>query len=119
MNGERATLFVTAKLHLGSVVAGFTINEIADFSVFYDHFGPERIARKTEKIRTFVGSNLDDDVSPTSEDVFGIGDVIVWEGLSNDSIEGVFSSKIITHISIITWKCFAKAYGPQKDVSVL
>lgn len=119
MNGEGATLFVTAKLHLRSVVAGFTINEVADSSVFYNHFGPERIARKTEKIRTFVGSNLDDDVSPAGEDVFGIGDVIVWEGLSNDSVEGIFSSKKITHIYIITWKRSTKAYGPQKDFSVL
>ena len=52
------------KLHLGGVVAGLAVDKITNGSVFDDHFGPERVARKTEKICTLIGGDFDDNIGP-------------------------------------------------------
>lgn len=64
MDGERTVLAVVAEFHLRGIETGFAVDKITDGGVFDDHFGPERIAGKAEKISAFVGGDFNDDVGP-------------------------------------------------------
>ena len=66
MDGERAVFVIIMELHLGSVVAGFAVYKVANSGVFDDHFGPERITWKTEKIGAFIGGYFNNNVGPAS-----------------------------------------------------
>ena len=72
MDRERAILFVVMKFHLGGVIAGFTVDEIADGGVFDNHFGPEGIAREAEKEGAFIGSYFNYNVSPAGDNMLSI-----------------------------------------------
>ena len=50
VDGKRAMLGIVVKGHLWGVVAGFAVDKITDSGVFYNHLGPEGVARKTEEI---------------------------------------------------------------------
>ena len=86
VDGEGATFVIVVELHLGGVIAGLTIDEIADSGVFDNHFGPEGISGETEKIGAVVGENLNDNISPAGEDVGGLLNLVVWQSGSNDLI---------------------------------
>ena len=66
VDGEGAFFSVVVEFHLGSVVAGFAVDEIADFGILNNHLGPERIARETEKVGAFIGGKSDETAEPLS-----------------------------------------------------
>lgn len=78
VDGEGATFVIVVECHLGGVVAGLAVDEVADGGVFDDHLGPEGISGKTEKVGTLVGGDFDDDVGPAGEDVGGLLDFVLW-----------------------------------------
>lgn len=102
VNRERATVFVAEKFHVGGVETGFALDEVANSGVFHDHFGPERVAGKTEKVGFLVGGHLDDDVGPTSENVFGVQNFAFGQRIRNDGVEVIIWGKKISHALIIT-----------------
>lgn len=93
MDREGAVVTIIVELHLRGVKTGFTFDEIANFGVFNNHFGPKWIAGEAEKVVAAGSTSLNDDISPTSNDVFSVLDFGVFEGLSNNLVERVFSSK--------------------------
>ena len=98
MNGEGAALVVVVEFHLGGIVAGLTVDEIADGGVFDDHFGPEGVSGEAEKVGALVGNYLHDDVSPASEDVGSLFDFVVRKSIRDDLVEGIFWGEKIFHI---------------------
>ena len=98
MNGEGAALVVVVEFHLGGIVAGLTVDEIADSGVFDDHFGPEGVSGEAEKVGALVGDHFHDDISPASEDVGSLFDFMIWESIRDDLVEGILWSEKIFHI---------------------
>lgn len=93
VDGEGAVVFVVVELHLGSVETSLAFDEVADGGVFFDHFGPEGVAREAEEIIAAVSGDFDDDVGPAGEDVLGFLDFFVGEGLGDDFVERVKGGK--------------------------
>lgn len=102
VNGKWSAVLVIVKLHLRGVETGLTVDKIANSGVFYDHFGPERVAGKSEKVGFLVGGDFDDDISPTGEDMISLEDFLFGEGIGNDFVEMVVWCEIIGHGAIIT-----------------
>ena len=101
MNREGTAFVVVVEFHLGGIVAGFAVDEVADSGVFYDHARPERVSREAEEIGAFIGQNFDDDVGPASENVGGLFDFVVGKGAGDDEVEGIFDRKKIFHMAIL------------------
>ena len=76
-------LAIVMKLHLGSVKTSLAVDKVTDSGVFYYHFGPERIAWKTEEIRIIGGSDFNNDIGPASKDMLGVLDCLIWESFGN------------------------------------
>jgi len=95
VHGERAVLLVVVKSHLRGVETGFALNEITEFGVFDNHFGPEGVAGETEEEVALVCGGFDDDIGPSGDDVFGVGDFVVFEGLFDDGVKGILGSEKI------------------------
>lgn len=57
---------IITKFHLWSVETGFAFDKVANGSVFFDSFGPERISGKTEKVSGLIGFYFNNDISPAS-----------------------------------------------------
>lgn len=83
---EWAVLAIVVELHLGSVKASLAIDEIANGGIFDNHLRPEWVAWEAEKVSAVVGGNLDDDVGPAGENVFGFLDLLVRESLLDDLV---------------------------------
>ena len=86
MNGKGALFGIVMEFHLGGIETSFTFDEVADGGIFDDHFGPERVARETEKECTAISGNFDDDVGPAGDNMFGFKDVVVGESVGNDLV---------------------------------
>ena len=113
---EGAALVVVMELHVRGVETGFAFDEIADGSVFDDHFGPERIAGKTEKVGFLIGGDFDDNVGPASENMVGFENLALGESLRDDAIERVVRCEKFSHGAIIShlgvgWLPKGKKYG--------
>ena len=102
VNGKRTTVFVAKKFHMGSVETGFAFDEITDSGVFDDHFRPERVAGKAEKVGFLVGGYLNNDVGPTGEDMFGTENATFRQRIGNDGVEVIAGCEKISHATIIT-----------------
>ena len=102
MDGKGAMLVVVVELHLRGIVAGFAVNKITNSGVFDDHFGPEGVARKAEKIRALIGGDFDDDIGPTGENMLGVLNFFIGKSICDDVVEGVISSKKFSHGYIIS-----------------
>lgn len=98
MDGEGATLVVVVEFHLRGVVAGLTVDEIADGGVFDDHSGPEGVSREAEKVGALVGNYLHDNVGPASEDVGSLFDFMIRESIRDNLVEGILRGEKIFHI---------------------
>lgn len=86
MDGKGALLRIVVEFHLRGVEASLAFDEVADGGILDDHLGPERVARETEKVGAMVGGDFDDDVSPAGDDVFGLENLMVGEGVGNNLI---------------------------------
>lgn len=106
--------FVIVKLHLGSVETSLAIDKIANGGVFYDHFGPERVAREAEKVRALVCLYFYDNVGPAGEDMLGVKDLFFWKSFLDDLVERIFGGKKICHIFIIP--CYN---GDMENVKII
>ena len=76
-------LAVVVKLHLGSVETGLTVDKVAHSGVFDYHFGPERVAWKTEEICTVGSSNFDNNIGPAGKDMLSVLDSLVWKSFGD------------------------------------
>ncbi len=86
MNGERTLFFVVVEGHAGSVEASFAFDEVTEFSVFDDHFGPEGISGEAEEEVAGVSGDFEDDVGPAGEDLACRFDFMVFEGGFDDVV---------------------------------
>ena len=66
------------------VETGFAFDEIAKFGIFDDHFGPEGVARETEKESALISGGLDDDISPARNDMSGGGNFVIRKSVLDD-----------------------------------
>ena len=101
VDGEGAAVFVVVKFHLGGVETSFALHEITNRGVFNDHFGPERVARKAEKVGFFFGSDFYYDIGPAGEDVFGLENFLLRKSFGDNFVELVVRSKKNLHALII------------------
>ena len=106
--------FVIVKLHLGSIETGLAIDKIANGGVFYNHFGPERVAWEAEKVRALVCLYFYDNVGPAGEDMLGVKDLFFWKSFLDDLVERIFGGKKICHIFIIP--CYN---GDMENVKII
>ena len=95
VHGEGAVLLVVVEGHLWGVETGFALDEITESGVFDNHFGPEGVAGEAEEEVALVCGGFDDDIGPAGDDVFGVGDFVVFEGAFDDGVEGVFRGEKI------------------------
>lgn len=89
---------VVMQFHLWGIKTSFAVYELAYGSIFDYHFGPERIARKTEEIRTICGGDFYNNIGPAGDNMLGVLDGLVGKSFGNDSVERVFGSKKICHV---------------------
>ena len=71
VDGVGAFFVVEMEVHLRGVKTGFAFDEIAEFGILDNHFGPKWIAGEAEEKSAFICGGFDDDVGPTRDDVFG------------------------------------------------
>ena len=98
MDGEGAAFVVVVEFHLGGVVGRLAVDEVADGGVFYNHARPEGVPGEAEEIRTSVGEDFNDNISPAGEDVGGLFDFVVRKGRSDNLVEGIFGREILIHV---------------------
>lgn len=77
MDGKRTVFIVVTEFHLWCVEAGFAVNKITNRGVFYDHFGPKWVARKTKEEITFVGGYFNNDIGPASYNMIGLQNLMM------------------------------------------
>lgn len=102
VNRKRTAVFVAEQFHVGGVETGFAFDEVTNSSVFHNHFGPERVAGEAEKVGFLVGGYLNNDVGPTSENVFSIQNFAFGQRIRNDGVEVIVGCEKISHATIIT-----------------
>ena len=78
VDGEGAALVVVAEVHLRGIETGLAVDKVTNGGVFYNHAGPERVAREAEKVRAAVGGDLDDNIGPAGQDVVSRKNAVVW-----------------------------------------
>lgn len=93
MNGKGAAIFVAMQGHLWSVKTGFVLDEIANSSVFDDHFTPEGITGKAKEKSAVVSFDFNDNIGPASNNVMSANDFVVWQSGLDNIVKRIFSSK--------------------------
>ena len=74
------------KLHLRGIKTSFTIDEITNGGIFDNHFRPERISGKAEKIGTTIGGDFNNNIGPAGENVFSFLDFFVGKSFLDNLI---------------------------------
>jgi hypothetical protein len=79
-------VFVEMELHGWSVKASLTVDKIAEFGVFDNHFAPEWVAREAKEKITLVCGNFDNDIGPTRDNVVGFDNFVIFKCDRNNSL---------------------------------